>query len=73
MRARYNDAPIVEQKRRPSKGGNPPLVDGQECVKVCVSLPETAYDRLYRVARDESISIPEVIRRSLDIKTSRSD
>ena len=63
----------MEQKRRPSKGGNPPLVDGEQCVKVCVSMPGYAYDRLYRRARLEDVSIPEVIRRSLDIKTSRSD
>jgi len=60
----------VEPKRRP---GNPRLDDDDVSVKVCVSLPGQSYDRLYKQAREQSVSVPEVIRRSLEIKTSRSD
>ena len=57
----------------PNRPGRPPLDRDDPSVKVCVSVPSRQYDDLYQRAREERVSVPELIRRSLggkDIETS---
>jgi len=50
--------------RRP---GRPPLDATDPSTKVCLALPSKRYDRLYRAAADARVTVPELIRRSLDV------
>jgi hypothetical protein len=58
--------------RRP---GRPPLDATDPSTKVCLALPSKRYDRLYRAAAAARVSVPELIRRSLDgpLKYPNSD
>jgi hypothetical protein len=44
-----------------------------DSIKICVTVPAHKYDELYRRAARADVSVPEFIRRSLHIKTSRSE
>jgi len=57
----------------PKRPGRPPLDRADPSVQVCVSVPSQQYDSLYRSARDARVSVPEVIRRSLDKNIETSD
>jgi hypothetical protein len=50
----------------PRGPGRPPLDDDDASVKVCLTLPGRQYDDMYERAQRERVSVPEVIRRSLD-------
>lgn len=45
--------------------GHPSLIDGETSTPVNVRLPATVYDRAYAKAREERVSVPDVIRRGL--------
>lgn len=53
----------MEHRRPP---GRPPLDPQHPSVKVCLSVPSDDYDAYYAKARRDRVSVPEVIRRSLD-------
>lgn len=58
----------------PKLPGRPPLDDADPSVGVYVRMPSRQYDDLYTKAHDERVSVPEIIRRSLDAtKPDRSD
>jgi hypothetical protein len=50
--------------RRPP--GRPPLDAKDPSVKVCVTVPAHAYDRIYARAQQDRVTVPELIRRALD-------
>jgi len=45
--------------------GRPPLNPDDPAVTMCLSLPATRYDDLYRQARAARVSVPELVRRLL--------
>jgi hypothetical protein len=45
--------------------GRPPLDATDPTVEMCLSLPSKRYDELYRQARAERVSVPELVRRTL--------
>jgi hypothetical protein len=49
--------------RRP---GRPPLDSTDPSTKVCVALPSRRYDAVYRQAAAARVSVPELIRQSLN-------
>lgn len=49
--------------------GRPPLDTNDPSVEVCVTLPSKKYDDLYKRARIERTTVPELIRRKLDDTT----
>jgi len=46
--------------------GRPPLDRSSKSVVVSLTLHAKAFDRVYRLARDGRLTVPEVIRRELD-------
>lgn len=54
---------MSDDRRRP---GRPPLKDDDQSVGVHVRLPGEQYDRVFEQAQRDRVSVPEVIRRSLD-------
>jgi len=46
--------------------GRPPLDPGDPSVRVCLSIPSKRYDALYRTAAVGRVSVPELIRRTLN-------
>ena len=46
--------------------GRPPLDSTDPSTKVCLALPSKRYDALYARAASQRVSVPELIRRSLD-------
>jgi hypothetical protein len=46
--------------------GRPPLDDDDDSVPVHVKMTTQQYDDVYRRAQAERVSVPEIIRRSLD-------
>jgi hypothetical protein len=59
---RTSDAPVPVERR---KRGRRSLVPGQATTRLVLSLPSGMYDRVYALARQSRISIPEAIRRVL--------
>jgi hypothetical protein len=58
----------------PRRTGRPPIADDDPSTSVHVRLPSRQYDEVYRQAQLERVSIPEIIRRSLDpSRRSRDD
>jgi hypothetical protein len=57
----------LPERNRP---GRPPLDREHDSVQICVSVPDHQYDELYAKAREQRVSVPEVIRRTL-AKTAR--
>jgi hypothetical protein len=51
----------MKAKRR----GRPPIDPVQPAARVHLTLAAAAYDRLYRTAQMQAISVPEAIRRQL--------
>jgi hypothetical protein len=51
---------------KPKRRGRPPIDPDKPVARVHLTLAAVAYDRLYRTAQDQAISVPEVIRRHLD-------
>jgi len=49
-----------------SRRGRPPLDRSDSSVRVCVTVPSRRYDALDRDAGVARVSIPELIRRSLE-------
>jgi hypothetical protein len=60
-------------KATPRRIGRPPLDDHDPSVTVCVSVPSRAYDALYQRARDQRVSVPDLIRRSLGVVCRSAD
>lgn len=54
------------------KPGRPPLDQNDTSVPVCVTLPSKQYDHFYKQAQREDVSIPEIIRRTLQEKKSKN-
>lgn len=50
---------------KPKRRGRPPIDPDAPAARVHLTLAAVAYDRLYRTAQDQAISVPEVIRRRL--------
>lgn len=50
--------------KKPGKG-RPPLDPSDPSVHLHFSIPSKGYDQLYRLARDQNITVPEVIRRAV--------
>lgn len=50
----------------PRRTGRPPLDAEDDSVQVCLTLPARQYDALYDQAQQDRVSVPEVIRRTLD-------
>jgi hypothetical protein len=46
--------------------GRPPLDPSDRSVELCLTLPGRRYDELYSRARVARLSVPELIRRSLN-------
>jgi hypothetical protein len=55
----------MTDRRPPKRRGRPPLDATDKSVPVTVSMPSREYDRYDRQARQNGISIPEVLRRLL--------
>jgi len=53
--------------------GRPRVDPDDQSVQVCVTLPSRQYDSFASTARRSDISVPEVIRRQLQSRRSRSD
>src|SRR4029077_20124453 len=49
------------------RAGRPPLDTTDFTVEMCVSLPSKRYDDLYRRGRAERVTVPELVRRMLEI------
>jgi hypothetical protein len=47
------------------KRGRPPLVEGDYPARVHVTVPSKEYDLAQKMARQEGVSIPELVRRGL--------
>ena len=47
------------------KPGRPALDPKDASVQICVSVPGRQYDQLYRDAREERTSVPELVRRMM--------
>jgi hypothetical protein len=50
---------------KPKRRGRPPIDPDAPATRVHLTLAAVSYDRLYRTAQDQAISVPEVIRRQL--------
>jgi predicted HicB family RNase H-like nuclease len=52
---------VVGGRRR----GRPPLSPGETSERVCVRLPESDYDLVYKMAKANRVSVPELMRQAL--------
>jgi len=48
--------------------GRPPLDASDPSVRVCVRVPSKHYDQLYTKAGASRVSVPELIRQSIDFR-----
>lgn len=56
---------------QPTRRGRPPLDYDDPSVRVGVSLPSKQYDDYAQRALREQVSVPEIIRRDLDKKSTK--
>lgn len=46
--------------------GRPPLEDGERSTSIHVRVPDRVYDETDRKAKEERVSVPELVRRAID-------
>lgn len=47
-----------------SRRGRPPLSKREPSSPVCVKMPDSEYDLAYKMAAEERVSVPEILRRA---------
>jgi Ribbon-helix-helix protein, copG family len=55
----------MKSEHRRKGPGRPPLDDDADSVHVNVRMPPDQYDDIYERSRREGVSVPEIIRRSI--------
>jgi hypothetical protein len=63
----------MQSTRAPRRPGRPPLSPDEGSVKICLTVPTRKYDALDAQAREERVSIPELVRRSLNRRATPND
>lgn len=48
-----------------AKRGRPPLSPGETTTRLTLVLPDSVYDRVFIIAQQARVSVPELIRRTL--------